>query len=522
VTIPWLTVLIFLPLAGIPVLALWRRATDSHARVLALVVSVADLLVVLRVLGAFEPSDPGYQLVEQVDWVASAGLSYLVGVDGFSIWLVVLTAFMTPLAIISSWGVAHRVRLFMALTLLLETAILGSFLALDLLLFFVFFEVLLVPMFLMIGVWGSARRVYASVKFFLYTMAGSAFLLVGIVFLWFQTSQQFGQGSFDIRRMEELSLPTTMQRWLFVAFFVAFAVKVPLFPLHTWLPDAHTEAPTNGSIILAALLLKAGPYGLLRFNLDLFPEASRYFADAVGLLAVIGIVYGAVVAMMQSDVKRLVAYSSVSHMGFVMLGIFTFTVEGTSGAVMQMVNHGLSTGLLFFAVGMLYERTHTRDIGEMGGLAKVTPWIAATFLVASLSSIGLPGLNNFVGEFLVILGSFDADRVLGTVAVAGVVLAAIYMLWAYQRTFQGPQTERHRGLLDMVPREIAAVVPVVAVMLVLGLYPRVALDRINPSSQSVVAWVRSVEVDQSGVPGGLRALVAPTSSVDQELAEGTP
>ncbi len=519
--VPWLTVLIFLPLVGLPVLALWR-ASDAHARVFALVVSVADLLVALRVLGAFEPSATGYQLVEQVDWVRSAGLSYLVGVDGFSIWLVVLTAFMTPLAILSSWGVTHRVRLFMALTLLLETAILGSFLALDLLLFFVFFEALLVPMFLMIGVWGSARRIYASVKFFLYTMAGSAFLLLGIVFLWFQTSQQFGQGSFDIRRMEELSLATTTQRWLFVAFFVAFAVKVPLFPLHTWLPDAHTEAPTNGSIILAALLLKAGPYGLLRFNLDLFPEASRYFADAVGLLAVIGIVYGAVVAMMQTDVKRLVAYSSVSHMGFVMLGIFTFTVEGTSGAVMQMVNHGLSTGLLFFAVGMLYERTHTRDIGEMGGLAKATPWIAATFLVASLSSIGLPGLNNFVGEFLVILGSFDADRVLGSVAVVGIVLAAIYMLWAYQRTFQGPETERHRGLIDMVPREIAAVVPVVAAMLVLGVFPKVALDRIEPSSQSVVAWVDSVEVDQTGLPGGLRADVVPGAALGQELAEGAP
>jgi NADH-quinone oxidoreductase subunit M len=527
VNVPWLTVLIFLPLVGIPVLALWRGATDQQARVFALVVSIADLLVALRVLGAFDPAASGFQLVERADWVASAGLSYLVGVDGFSIWLIVLTAFMTPLAIISSWGVGERVRLFMALTLALETAILGSFLALDLLLFFVFFEALLVPMFLMIGVWGSARRVYASVKFFLYTMAGSAFLLLGIVFLWFQASQQLGQGTFDIRRLEQLSLATTTQRWLFVAFFVAFAVKVPLFPLHTWLPDAHTEAPTNGSIILAALLLKAGPYGLLRFNLDLFPEASRFFADAIGLLAVIGIVYGAVVALMQTDVKRLVAYSSVSHMGFVILGIFTFTVEGTSGAVLQMVNHGLSTGLLFFAVGMLYERTHTREIGEMGGLAKVTPWIAATFLVASLSSIGLPGLNNFVGEFLVILGSFDADRVLGTVAVAGVVLAAIYMLWAYQRTFQGPERDRHRGLADMVPREIAAVVPVVALMLALGVYPKVVLDRIDPSAESVVAWVNSVEIDQSGVPGGLRALVPPGSAVaaplgEDELAEAGP
>src|SRR5919198_2950652 len=507
---PWLTVVIFLPLVGLPVLALWTRGTDVQARAVALVVALATCLVSLGMLGAFDPSLPGYQLVEHADWVPSAGLSYLVGVDGFSVWLVVLTAFMTPLAIVASWAVNHRVRLFMAMTLLLETAIMGSFLSLDLLLFFVFFEALLVPMFLVIGVWGSSRRVYASVKFFLYTMAGSAFLLLGIVFLWFQTSQQLGHASFDIRQMEQLSLAATTQRWLFVAFFIAFAVKVPIFPLHTWLPDAHTEAPTNGSIVLAALLLKAGPYGLLRFNLDLFPEASRYFAEAIGILAVIGIVYGAIVAMMQTDVKRLVAYSSVSHMGFVILGIFTFTAQGTSGSVMQMVNHGPSTGLLFFVIGLLYERTHTREMGEMGGLASVTPWIAAVFLVATLSSIGLPGLNNFVGEFLVILGSFGADRVLGAIAVSGVVLAAIYMLWGYQRTFQGPATERHKALFDLVPREIVAVVPVVAAMLLLGIYPKIVLDRINPTTASVVAWVQSVKVDQQGLPGGLRAQVDPS------------
>ena len=515
---PWLSVLILLPLFGVAILALWRGASDAQARAVALLVAVADLVVALGMVGAFEPSDSGYQLVERVDWVSSVGLSYLVGVDGFSIWLVVLTAFMTPVALLSTWSITSRVRPFMALTLLLETCILGSFIALDLLLFFVFFEALLVPMFLMIGGWGSARRVYAAVKFFLFTMAGSAFLLIGIVYLWFQTVQQFGHGSFDIRVVEQLSLGTSTQRWLFVGFFIAFAVKVPLFPLHTWLPDAHTEAPTAGSIVLAALLLKAGPYGMLRFNLDLFPEASATFADAIGVLAVIGIVYGAIVAMMQTDVKRLVAYSSVSHMGFVILGIFTLTPEGSSGAVLQMVNHGLSTGLLFFAVGMLYERTHTRDMGEMGGLATITPWIAATFLVASLSSIGLPGLNNFVGEFLVILGSFGADRWLGAAAVTGVVLGAIYMLWAYQKTFQGPETERHRGVLDIVPREVAAVVPVIAVMLVLGLYPRVALDRINPSTEGVVAWVNSVEPDQEGLPGGLRPVVQEDYVPPAELA----
>jgi NADH-quinone oxidoreductase subunit M len=362
---------------------------------------------------------------------------------------------------------------------------------------------------------GATPAIYASLKFFLYTMLGSAFILVGILFLWFQASQQFGQGSFDIRVMEQLSLGATVQRWLFVAFFVGFAVKVPIFPLHTWLPDAHTEAPTAGSVILAALLLKAGPYGILRFNLDLFPEASRTFADAIGVLAVIGIVYGAIVAMMQTDVKRLVAYSSVSHMGFVILGIFTLTAEGTSGAVLQMINHGLSTGLLFFAIGMLYDRTHTREMGEMGGLGRVTPLIAGVFLVASLSSIGLPGLNNFVGEFLVILGAFASNRVLGAVAVTGVVLGAIYMLWAYQRVFQGPAREgedgeRLRGLGDILPRELVAVVPVLAAMLFIGVYPKVVLDRVNPSTEGVVRWIGSVEPDQSDLPGGLRAEVQPS------------
>jgi NADH-quinone oxidoreductase subunit M len=491
-----------------------------------LAVMVADLIVVLGALGAFDPGTSGYQLVEHVTWVKSIGLSYLVGVDGFSIWMVVLTAFMFPVALIASWGVHHRVPLFVGLMLGLESVVLGSFVALDLLLFFVFFEALLFPMFLIIGVWGSKRRVYASLKFFLYTMLGSAFILLGIVYLWFQASQQFGQGSFDIRVMEQLSLGVDVQRWLFVAFFIGFAVKVPIFPLHTWLPDAHTEAPTAGSVILAALLLKAGPYGLLRFNLDLFPAASKYFGTAIGVLAVIGIVYGAIVAMMQTDVKRLVAYSSVSHMGFVILGIFTFTTEGMSGAVTQMVNHGLSTGLLFFAIGMLYERTHTREMGEMGGLASVTPAIAAVFLVATLSSIGLPGLNNFVGEFLVILGAFISNRWLAAIAVTGVILAAIYMLWAYQRTFQGPARQREGTIRDILPLELVAVIPVVAAMLFIGVYPKVVLDRVNPTTEGATQWVQSVRVDEPNLPGGQRAEIEPSyrpsAEIQAALAQGAP
>jgi NADH-quinone oxidoreductase subunit M len=514
---PWLTIVIFLPLVGIPFL-LWRGPSDTFAKWLTLAVMLADLAFAIGAVVAFDASRSGYQLVEQVEWVSSIGLSYLVGVDGFSIWLVLLSAVMFPIGVLSAWSITHRVRELMGLTLALQAVVIGAFCALDALLFFVFFEALLFPMFLIIGIWGSARRVYASVKFFLFTMLGSAFILVAILYLWFQASQQFGGGSFDIRQLEQLSLSVGEQRWLFLAFFVGFAVKVPVFPLHTWLPDAHTEAPTLGSIVLAALLLKAGPYGMLRFNLDLFPEASRLFADAIAVLALIGIVYGAVVAMMQTDVKRLVAYSSVSHMGFVILGIFTLTSEGTSGAVLQMVNHGLSTGLLFLVVGILYERTHTREIGDMGGIARVTPWIAAAFLVASLSSIGLPGLNNFIGEFLVILGAFGADRLFGAIAVTGVVLGAIYMLWAYQRTFEGPPLERWRGVRDVVPRELAAIVPIVALMIAIGVYPKPVLDRVDPSADGVVRWVRAVEDDQDGLPGGIRAEVQPAYRPPADVA----
>jgi NADH-quinone oxidoreductase subunit M len=516
-----LSIVIFLPLVGIPFL-LWRGTSDASAKWLTLAVTLADLAVAVGALVAFDPSVSGYQLVEQVGWVSSVGLSYLVGVDGFSIWLVLLSAVIFPVGVLSAWSVTYRVRELMALTLALQTVVIGAFCALDVLLFFVFFEALLFPMFLIIGIWGSARRVYASVKFFLYTMLGSAFILVGLLYLWVQASEQFGQGSFDIRQLEQLSLSVGEQRWLFLAFFVGFAVKVPVFPLHTWLPDAHTEAPTLGSIVLAALLLKAGPYGMLRFNLDLFPEASRYFADAIAVLALIGIVYGAIVAMMQTDVKRLVAYSSVSHMGFVLLGIFTLTSEGTSGAVVQMVNHGLSTGLLFLVVGILYERTHTRDIADMGGLARVTPGIAAAFLVASLSSIGLPGLNNFVGEFLVILGAFDADRLFGAIAVIGVILGAIYMLWAYQRTFEGPPVERWRGIRDLLPREVVAIVPIVVLMIAIGVYPKPVLERIDPSADGVVRWVRAVEPDQEGLPGGVRAEVQPSYEPPADVDTGEP
>ena len=485
----WLTVTTFLPLLGVLVLVAWRGVRDDLARWIALVVTLATFIVSLGVLGRFDPEVAGFQLVERTTWIESLNLQYLVGVDGVSLWMVLLTTFLMPIAILASWKVTDRVRLFMVSLLLLEVGMVGSFLALDLLLFFLFFEAILFPMYLVIGVWGGERRVYATVKFFLFTMFGSAFLLVAILVLYSRSGALPGGPTFDVRELAQVGLSTVTARWLFLAFFIAFAVKVPLFPLHTWLPDAHTEAPTAGSVILAAVLLKIGAYGLIRFNLSLFPEASSYFADAISILALIGIVYGAIVALIQTDVKRLVAYSSVSHLGFVVLGTFAFTEQALSGGVLQMVNHGLSTGALFLLVGMVYERTHTRDLGRMGGLGSVTPWLAGTFLFVALSSIGLPGLNNFVGEFLVILGTLGSNVWFGSIAATGVVLAAIYLLWAYQRMAQGPVPEAHRHHPDLSLREVVVLAPVLALILAFGVYPKVLLDRVNPTVTRIVSHV---------------------------------
>jgi NADH-quinone oxidoreductase subunit M len=484
---PWLTVTTFLPLAGVLLLLIWPRIPNDVARSIALVVSIATFLVSLGMLGRFDGSAAGFQMVERADWVGSVNLQYLLGVDGVSLFMVLLTTFLFPVALLASWRIERNVRGFMIAMLLLETAVVGTFLALDLLLFFLFFEAMLFPMYLIIGAWGYERRIYAAIKFFLFTMFGSAFLLVAILFLYAKA------GTFDVRQLVGLDLSTAAARWLFLAFFVAFAVKVPVFPLHTWLPDAHTEAPTAGSVILAAVLLKIGAYGLIRFNLSLFPEASRYFSHLVEILALIGIVYGAIVALMQTDLKRLIAYSSVSHLGFVVLGVFAFTRPGMAGGVLQMVNHGLSTGALFLLVGMLYERTHTRNLDEMGGMASVTPKLAGVFLFAALSSLGLPGLNNFVGEFLVILGTFASDAVYGSIAAVGIVLAAIYLLWAYQRMAQGPVREAHATHADLSVREVTLLAPVLAAILVLGVYPKLVLDRIQPSTAKVVGQVQRAD-----------------------------
>ena len=490
----WLSLTTFLPLAGVLVLLAWPRLPAAAARWVALVVSVGTFIVSLGMLGRFDAAVPGFQMVEEAWWVRSIGLRYLLGVDGVSLWMVVLTTFLVPIAVLASWHVHDRPRLFMACLLALETGMVGSFLALDLLLFFLFFEAILFPMYLLIGVWGSERRIYATVKFFLFTMFGSAFLLVAILVLHARSGALPGGPTFDVRALADLELPVATARWLFLAFLVAFAVKVPLFPLHTWLPDAHTEAPTAGSVILAAILLKVGAYGLIRFNLALFPEASRRFAGLVIALALVGIVYGAVVALMQTDLKRLVAYSSVSHLGFVVLGTFAFTQQSLTGGVLQMVNHGLSTGALFLLVGMVYERTHTRDLARMGGLWSVTPWLVGAFLFVALSSLGLPGLNNFVGEFLVVLGTVGRSPWVGAVAASGVVLAAIYLLWAFQRMATGPVPAEHRGHPDLSLREALVLAPVLAAILAIGVYPKVMLDRIEPATARVLSGVGASEV----------------------------
>jgi NADH-quinone oxidoreductase subunit M len=488
-----LTLTTFLPLLGaIMVLAGGRGLKDTAARWVALGASLATFIVSLVVLGRFDPSAPvAFQMVEQASWVESIGLTYTVGVDGVSLWMVLLTTFLFPISILASWTVTKDVRRFLAAMLALETAVVGTFVALDLLLFFLFFEALLVPMYLLIGGWGGRRRIYAAIKFFLFTMAGSAFLLVAILFLY---AQGDGAGfGYDVMLEVASDLPVTTARWLFLAFFVAFAVKVPLVPLHTWLPDAHTEAPTAGSVLLAALLLKVGTYGLIRFNLTLFPEASEYFATFVGVIAVIGIVYGAANALVQSDIKRLVAYSSVSHLGFVVLGVFAFTQQSVTGGVLQMVNHGLATGALFLLVGMVYERTHTRDLAEMGGLASVMPWLMGAFLFTAFASAGLPGLNGFIGEFLVIVGTFAVSSWFGALAATAVVLAAIYLLWSYQRMAFGPVREEHRSLPDLNLREVVVLAPVLALLLVFGVAPSLLTDRIDPATETVIA-----RVDPSG------------------------
>ncbi|MHB8670742.1 MAG: NADH-quinone oxidoreductase subunit M [Acidimicrobiales bacterium] len=482
---PLLTAIVLLPAVGAAVAALVPRARVELARVLGLAVSVAVAVLAVVLLVRFH-AGPGYSFVSEHPWVKEWGISWKLGVDGISLFLVLLTAVLFPVALAGP-RVHHDAKAYTVWLLVLESACLGVFLSLDMFLFFLFWELVLVPMYMLIGGWGYERRVYAALKFFLYTMAGSALMLVGILALVFLHAGGGHRLTFDLVTLaRESSLSATTARWLFLAFAASFAIKVPIFPLHTWLPDAHTEAPTAGSVILAGVLLKLGTYGFLRFGITLFPRAAHELAPLLLTLATIGILYGAVVAAVQKDLKRLVAYSSVAHLGFIVLGTFSFTSQGLSGGVLQMVNHGLSTGALFLLVGWIYERRHTRQISELGGIQRVAPVFAGVFMLVMLSSVGLPGLNGFVGEFLVLIGTFVTRRWWAVAGAIGVILAAVYLLWAYQRVFHGKPEGDNATFSEMTWRERAVIAPLLGLIVFLGVWPKPVLDRIEPSIRPLV------------------------------------
>lgn len=496
-----LTIITVLPLVGALALIIIGRGEhpdEKNLKWTALFFSLATFVLSLGILIGYKPSG-GLQFELNKEWISafSLGVRYHVGVDGLSLWLVLLTTFIVPVALIASWNSVHsRLREFLICLLALETGMIGVFIAQDMFLFYLFWEVMLVPMYLLIGVWGGERRIYAAVKFVIYTVVGSLLMLAGIIALYYLHGGATGNFTFDIAvitsnlKSGSFSLSDPQQRWLFWAFALAFLIKVPLFPFHTWLPDAHVEAPTAGSVILAGVLLKMGTYGLMRFNLPMFPDASHAYATLICTLAVIGIIYGALVAMVQPDMKKLVAYSSVSHLGFVVLGIFSFTEQGMQGALYQMLNHGVSTGALFILVGMVYDRRHTRMIAEYGGIANVMPVYSALFLVVTLSSIALPLLNGFVGEFLILVGTFTSQqlpyaKVFASFASLGMILSAVYMLWMYQRVIYGEvNNEENKKLTDLNGRERLALAPMIILIFVMGVYPSYFLSR---SSNAIAA-----------------------------------
>jgi NADH-quinone oxidoreductase subunit M len=486
---PILTALILVPLIGAFVTIFISNRRPEWVKLSAALFSVTTAGMSIWLLAKFTTSDAGFQFVSRHEWIDSWGISWHIGVDGISLFLVVLTGLLFPLVILGI-DPHHDEKRYLGWMLLLEAGVMGSFLSLDLFLFFIFFEIVLVPMYFLIGGWGYDKRIYAATKFFLYTMFGSAFMLVGIIATAVLARRDLGYLTFDLVDIaENANFAVNTGRWLFLAFAIAFAVKVPLFPLHTWLPDAHTQAPTGGSVILAGVLLKLGTYGFLRFGLYLFPEASVWFKPVMFTLATIGIIYGAIAATMQTDLKRLVAYSSVAHLGFIVLGTFALTDQAVSGGVLQMINHGISTGALFLLVGMIYERRHTRAIAELRGIQSVAPIFSAAFMIVMLSSIGVPGLNGFVGEFLILIGSFETARWWTVVAATGVILAALYLLWAYQRVFHGEPDEANSSFPELRPKEAALLLVFIAGIIFNGVYPKPMLDRINPAVDKLITHV---------------------------------
>ncbi len=490
-----LSAVTFLPLIFALALAFWPN--ERTLRHLALGFAVIEFLASLAMLAQFDSSTAALQMVEKFPWIERFGISYFLGLDGLSLWLVLLTTFIMPIVLLGAWNaIENRVKGFLISVFVLQTAMIGTFLAMDAIFFYLFWELSLVPMYFMIGIWGGQRRIYATVKFFIYTMFGSVLMLIAIIYLMFLTQETLGTMSASILDFYKLKIPFvggqffTLQTLLFFAFALAFAIKVPVFPFHTWLPDAHVEAPTPGSVILAGVMLKMGTYGFMRWTIPLFPEASEYWAWLFMTVGVVGIVYGALVAMVQPDIKKLVAYSSVSHMGYILLGLFTFNHFGMSGSLYQMLNHGVSTGALFLLVGMIYERTHSREISKYGGLASVLPLFTIAFFVITLSSIAVPMTNGFIGEFLILLGSFKAEPAFAYVAVTGVILGAVYMLWMFKRVFFGEKGElvkdEHHPLHDLSLRELCVLAPMVLMVFWMGLFPNQFLDLSKASIDHLV------------------------------------
>ena len=490
---PLLSLILFTPLAGALLLLFVNKRHEDAIRWIANLFALAGFVVSLPLWFWYESANPGWQFQEHAEWIPSIGASYFLAVDGFSALMVLLTTLMGVIAILSSWtAITERVKEYYIFMLVLQTGMIGAFVSLDFLLFFLFWEVMLVPMYFLIGVWGGGRRLYSAIKFFLYTLVGSVVMLLGILALYFYNIEAGNPATFDVTWFQQLNLPFNLQWWIFLSFFLGFAIKVPMFPFHTWLPDAHTDAPTAGSVILAAVLLKMGTYGFIRFSLPILPEATRDFVPMMVTLSIIGIVYGALVAMAQHDWKRLVAYSSVSHMALVMLGMFALTPVGITGSIVQQLNHGISTGALFLIVGIVYERRHTREISEYGGLSKIMPVYAAVFLIMTLSSIGMPALNGFIGEILILQGVFVVSKAWAAVAASGIVLGAAYMLWLYQRTMFGAiENPKNEGLKDLSLREFATFAPLIVLAVWIGLYPKPFLDRLDTSVARVIARVNA-------------------------------
>ncbi len=501
VSFPVLTAMVITPFLGAVLLMVLPNSRPEHFKQVAFLVSTLTAGMTAWVMVQFDTAHAGdFQFVDHYQWVESLGISWSLGLDGISLWLVVLTGALFPIAILAI-DAEHTPKPYYAWLLVLEAGCMGVFLALDLFAFFVFFEIVLVPMYFLIGQWGHGERAYAATKFFIYTMMGSALMLVGIISTAVVTASTTGNDlTFGLVELAETqALSQNAARWIFLSFALAFAVKVPLFPVHTWLPDAHTNAPTAGSVILAGVMLKLGTYGFLRFGIYLFPEAAVYFAPVLVALGTIGILYGAIAATMQRDLKRLVAYSSVAHLGFIVIGTFALNTEGIEGGLLQMVNHGVSTGALFLLVGMIYERRHTREISELGGLQKPAPMLAGVFMVVMLSSIGLPGLNGFVGEFLTLIGAFAAHRWWAIVAASGVIIAALYLLWAYQRVFHGPAEGDNATMPDLTIREGLTMVPFLAAIVFMGVYPKPVIERMEPAVDALIVHVET-HVDDFSEP----------------------